>query len=40
MRDSVFLDTNVLVYLYSNAEMEKRNVSISLFKKYDCVTST
>ncbi|MCL2386011.1 MAG: PIN domain-containing protein [Defluviitaleaceae bacterium] len=36
----VFLDTNVLVYLYSNTESQKRDASISLFKKYTCVTST
>ena len=40
MRDSAFLDTNVLVYLYSNTEKEKRNASISIFKNYTCVTST
>ena len=40
MQDSVFLDTNVLVYLYSNDEPEKRNASIALFKKYICATST
>jgi len=40
MRDSVFLDTNVLVYLYSKTEIDKRNTSILLFKKYICLTST
>ena len=40
MKDRVFLDTNVLVYLYSSAETEKRNVSVSLFEKYVCLTNT
>ena len=40
MKGSVFLDTNILVYLYSNTETDKRNISISLLKKYVCLTST
>jgi len=40
MKDRVFLDTNVLVYLYSNTEQLKRGTAISLFKKYVCFTST
>ena len=40
MSDSVFLDTNILVYLYSVSEPRKRSTSISLFKDYNCVTST
>jgi len=40
MNGNVFLDTNILVYLYSNSEPQKRNLSISLLKDYYCVTST
>ena len=40
MQDSVFLDTNILVYLFSNNELSKRNTSIALFKEYICITST
>ena len=40
MNGNIFLDTNVIVYLYSTSEPHKRNVSISLFKDYNCATST
>ena len=40
MKDSVFLDTNVLVYLYSTTEPQKRSTSISILRDYACVTST
>ena len=40
MQDSVFLDSNILIYLYSKNEPSKRNASINLFKKYICITST
>jgi predicted nucleic acid-binding protein len=40
MSDNVFLDTNVLVYLYSSAEPRKRDVSISILKNHICTTST
>ena len=40
MKDSVFLDTNILVYLYSNTEKQKREISISLLKTYICTIST
>jgi len=40
MKDNVFLDTNILVYLYSKTEITKRDVCLSLFNKYICITST
>jgi len=39
MSDNVFLDTNILVYLYSTSEQQKRNTSISILRDYNCVTS-
>ena len=41
MKDgSAFLDSNVLMYLYSTLEKEKRYKSIALFMQYTCITST
>ena len=40
MSGSVFLDTNILVYLYSTSEAKKRNISISILKDCNCITST
>ena len=40
MNDNVFLDTNILVYLYSKTESEKREACLSIFKQYSCTTST
>ena len=40
MKNSVFLDTNILVYLYSTTESQKRNTSISILRDYACTTST
>lgn len=40
MRDKVFLDTNILVYLYSETEPEKRQIAIDNMKRYICFTST
>lgn len=39
MRDKSFVDTNVLVYLFSEDEVEKRNKSRGVFKTYECITS-
>jgi len=39
MRDRVFLDTNILVYLYSADEDDKRNVSYAFVNNADCFTS-
>jgi len=40
MRDKVFLDTNILVYLYSETEPEKRQIAIDNMKRHNCFTST
>jgi predicted nucleic acid-binding protein len=40
MKGSVFLDTNILVYLYSTTEPQKRSKSISVMTDYFCTTST
>jgi predicted nucleic acid-binding protein len=40
MNDRVFLDTNILVYLYSEDEPEKQFVALQIFDKVHCVTST
>ena len=40
MKNRAFIDTNVLIYLYSQDEIEKREKSESIFDEYDCVTST
>jgi len=39
MSDKAFLDTNILVYLYSENEPEKRNAACQALNNYDCVTS-
>ena len=40
MSDKAFLDTNILVFLYSKTEDDRRNIAISAFKDYECFTST
>ena len=40
MNDKVFLDTNILVYLYSEDEPEKQFVAYNIFDRFQCVTST
>jgi predicted nucleic acid-binding protein len=40
MPDKVFLDTNIVVYLYTNDEQAKRDAAFSLIQKFDCVVST
>jgi len=40
MKDKVFLDTNILVYLYSEDEPEKRTVAHNIFQQVHCITST
>ena len=40
MKDNVFLDTNILVYLHSITETKKRDASISVLRNYTCATST
>ncbi|MCL2420684.1 MAG: PIN domain-containing protein [Defluviitaleaceae bacterium] len=39
MQDRVFLDTNILVYLYSSDESDKRDVSYKFVNSTDCITS-
>ena len=40
MRDRVFLDTNVVVYLYSNSEPAKRALVGGVVERHDPVVST
>jgi len=39
MRDRVFLDTNIFIYLYSESETDKRNIVYQIFDFNYCVTS-
>jgi predicted nucleic acid-binding protein len=40
MNDSVFLDTNIFVYLYSEDESEKQIVTLNILEQTRCITST
>jgi len=40
MSDKAFIDTNIFIYLYSEDEMTKRDISQTAVDKYDCVIST
>lgn len=40
MKDKAFLDTNILLYLFSDDEHEKNAVSSSALNEYVCITST
>ncbi len=40
MKEKAFVDTNILVYLYPEDEVEKRDKSRSIFGTYECITST
>jgi len=40
MKDKVFVDTNVIVYLYSEDETDKQSCALAATALYDCVTST
>jgi predicted nucleic acid-binding protein len=40
MKDKVFLDTNIIVYLYSDDEPKKRLAARRLIVDYDCYIST
>lgn len=40
MKDKVFIDTNILIYLYSEDEPGKKERSLNAISNYDCVTST
>ena len=34
MKDKIFIDTNIIIYCYSNSEMEKRIICQKLFETY------
>jgi predicted nucleic acid-binding protein len=40
MKDKTFLDSNILIYLYSEDEPEKQNIVNNIFDKFECVIST
>ncbi|MDR1340170.1 MAG: PIN domain-containing protein [Prevotellaceae bacterium] len=40
MKDRVFIDTNVLIYLYSEDELTKRMVAVNVLEQFHCLTST
>ena len=40
MKDRVFFDTNILIYLYSEDELVKRNVILKLIPEYQIIIST
>jgi predicted nucleic acid-binding protein len=40
MKDKAFVDTNILVYLYSEDEVAKRVAAYNAIEKYTCITST
>ena len=40
MSVSAFIDTNILVYLYSDDEPQKKIISQKIFEQYDCIIST
>jgi predicted nucleic acid-binding protein len=39
MPDKVFIDTNVLIYLYSEDEIVKKEISQIAIEKYECIIS-
>ena len=40
MNGKSFVDTNILIYLYSNDEPQKKIISQKIIEKYDCEIST
>jgi predicted nucleic acid-binding protein len=40
MNDRAFIDTNIFIYLYSEDEMQKQNISQKAIDNYDCIIST
>jgi len=38
--DKVFLDSNLLVYLYSHTEQKKADIVMDILNEYNCVVST
>ena len=39
MSVKAFLDTNILIYLYSENEADKRNVACHVLNNHSCVTN-
>ena len=39
MRDKAFLDTNIIIYLYSEDDELKRSAACYVLDNYNCVTS-
>ena len=35
MKDKIFLDTNIIIYCYSNSEIEKQNICRRLFENHN-----
>jgi len=40
MRDEIFLDTNILIYVYTETEPEKKDITLGILEKHDIVIST
>jgi predicted nucleic acid-binding protein len=40
MNDKAFIDTNIFIYLYSEDETQKQNISQKAVDKYNCIIST
>lgn len=40
MKDNVFIDTNILIYLYSTDQEDKRIASQKVIEKNNCIVST
>ena len=40
MNERAFIDTNVFIYLYSEDEIEKKEISKKVFNQYNCIIST
>ncbi|MDR2912089.1 MAG: PIN domain-containing protein [Alistipes sp.] len=40
MKDRIFVDSNIFIYLYSTDEPEKQNISNKMIDKYPCIIST
>jgi len=40
MKDKAFIDTNIIIYLYSEDEPEKQRISKKTFDNYECIVST
>jgi predicted nucleic acid-binding protein len=40
MNAKVFLDTNLIIYLYSETEIQKRDIAYKCLNDNDCIIST